>query len=84
MSNKHVVYALLQVLGTKSFGWQGNGGAAREGADKEDAAAEGASQEQQQQQQQEPEINDDEAPTAGDIEVCSAAFEMVACGYCCL
>jgi hypothetical protein len=64
--------SFLQVLGTKSFGWQGNGGAAKEGGDNEDAAAEGASEEQQQQQQ-EPEINDDEAPTAGDIEVRSAA-----------
>jgi hypothetical protein len=58
------------VLGTKSFGWQGDVTAAREGGDDDADAAEGSSQQQQQEKQQEAaEVNDDEAPTAGDIEV---------------
>ncbi|KAF6263533.1 hypothetical protein COO60DRAFT_414207 [Scenedesmus sp. NREL 46B-D3] len=66
------------VLGTKSYGWQGNGGRARDGGDDADPV-EGGSQQQQQQQEQEP-TSDDDAPTAGEIELIYFAFDILFVG----
>jgi hypothetical protein len=61
-----------QVLGTSNARWgQGNAAAAQDGDDED--RVEGGSQQQQQrqqqQQQQEPASDNEDAPTAGDIEV---------------
>jgi hypothetical protein len=57
---------VLQVLGTNNARWgQGNVAAAQDGDDEDHG--EGGSQ--QQQQQQEPASDNEDAPTAGDIEV---------------
>jgi hypothetical protein len=57
------------VLGTNNARWgQGNAAAAQDGDD-EDHVEGGSLQHQRQQQQQEPASDNEDAPTAGDIEV---------------
>jgi hypothetical protein len=58
---------VLQVLGTNNARWgKGNAGGAQDDGDDADLVEGGS---QQQQQQQEPASDNEDAPTAGDIEV---------------